>query len=356
MKAGILNAPHNLALEDVPDPIVERGDLVLRVRAATVCGTDIRILRGKKTAGVRYPAIIGHEFAGEIVDVGGGGDFRIGQRVTVDPAIPCGRCHYCKTGSENICANLIAIGYELDGAFAEYVRIPARALDCGNVREIPDTLSFEEAALTEPLACVVNGQQKVGVKPGDEVVVLGAGPIGLLHVKLARFSGARRVIVSEPNAHRRQAALEAGADVVIDPSADDPAAVVRAETAGLGADVAIVAIGVPSLANLALSLVKQRGRVSLFAGFSVGEMAPLDVNRIHYGEITVTGAFGLSRATFDTAFDLLARGRIDVRPFITQRFDLSDIVQALACAEGGSAVKVAIMGESDAKPVGRLPG
>jgi L-iditol 2-dehydrogenase len=168
----------------------------------------------------------------------------------------------------------------------------------------------------------------------------------LLHIKLARFSGARRVIVSEPNALRREAALAAGADVVIDPTAEDPVAVVRAETGGLGADVAIVAIGVPALANLALSVVKQRGRVSLFAGFSMGETAPLDVNLIHYGELVVTGAFGLSRATFDSAFDLLARKRIDVKPFITQRYGLSDLGQALECAAGGTAVKVAIMEDS----------
>jgi L-iditol 2-dehydrogenase len=346
VRAGILNAPNDIGLREVPDPVAERGDLILRVKAATVCGTDIRILRGKKTAGIRYPAIIGHEFAGEVVEAAGGKDFRIGQRVSVDPAIPCGRCHYCKTGLENICANLVAIGYDLDGAFAEYIRIPARALACGNVREIPDELSYEEASLTEPLACVVNGQQKVMVKAGDGVVVLGAGPIGLLHIKLARFSGARRVIVSEPNALRREAALAAGADVVIDPTAEDPVAVVRAETGGLGADVAIVAIGVPALANLALSVVKQRGRVSLFAGFSMGETAPLDVNLIHYGELVVTGAFGLSRATFDSAFDLLARKRIDVKPFITQRYGLSDLGQALECAAGGTAVKVAIMEDS----------
>lgn len=343
MRAGILNAPNDLALGEVPDPEIEHGDLVLRVKAATVCGTDIRILSGRKTAGIRYPAIIGHEFAGEVVDTGGTTGFAVGQRVSVDPAIPCGRCHACKHGAENICENLVAIGYELDGAFAEYIRIPARAVECGNVREVPDRLSFEEAALTEPFACVVNGQQRVSVGTGDTVVVLGAGPIGLLHVKLARLSGARRVIVSEPNAMRREAAVSHGADIAIDPLAADPVEAVRAETDGYGADVAICAIGVPALANLALSLVRPRGRVSLFAGFSAGEMATLDVNLIHYRELMVTGAFGLSRATFDLAFDLLARGRIDLKPFITQRFGLADIREALDCAAGGSAIKVAIM-------------
>ena len=343
MKAAILNAPHNLAFVDVPDPQPEQGDLVVKVRAATICGTDIRIYRGRKIAGIRYPAVIGHEFAGEIARADGAGLFAVGQRVCVCPAIPCGRCQACKTNAENLCENLQAIGYELDGAFAEYIRIPAAALAAGNVHLIPERLSFEEASLAEPLACVLNGQQRVSLAAGETVAVLGSGPIGLLHVKLARLSGARLVMVSEPNEKRRQAALEMGADLVIDPVHEDLQSVVRAQTGGQGADVAIVAIGVPALANAALSLVRRRGRVSLFAGFSAGETAPLDVNAIHYNELIVTGAFGLTRTTFETALDLLARGRIDVRSLITRRFALAEIGDAIACAEGGDAVKVAIM-------------
>ena len=344
MKAGLLRGPDRLALEEVPDPVGMPGDLIVKVNAATVCGTDIRILRGKKTAGIRYPSVIGHEFAGEVVSTNGDGLFQVGQRVCVDPAIPCGYCHYCKLGIENICANLTALGYEVDGAFAEYVRIPARAVAIGNVHVIPDKLAFEEAALAEPLACVINGQEKVAILPGDSVVILGAGPIGLLHVKMARLSGAMRVVVSEPNAARREAALAAGADVTVDPTTEDLLSIVRQHTGGIGADVAIVAIGVPALANIALNLVRRRGRVSLFAGFSIGDSAPLDINLIHYSELILTGAFGLSRVHFQRALELLANGRIDVAPFVTHRFALPDIAQALAAAEQGSAIKVAIMG------------
>ena len=331
----------------VPDPQAAPGDLVLKVRAATICGTDIRIYRGKKTAGIRYPAVIGHEFAGEIVTADGADGFVVGQRVCVCPAIPCGHCQACKNDAENLCENLQAIGYELDGAFAEYIRIPGSAVRSGNVHVIPERLSFEEASLAEPLACVLNGQRKVSLAPGETVAILGSGPIGLLHVKLARLSGARLVLVSEPNARRREEALRAGADVVVDPAADDLQAVVRAHTRGLGVDVAIVAIGVPALANVAVSLVRRQGRVSLFAGFSAGEAAMLDVNAIHYNELVVTGSFGLTREAFETALDLLARGRIDVASLITRRFGLEDIGEAIACAETGDAVKVAIMqGES----------
>jgi L-iditol 2-dehydrogenase len=343
MKAGLLRAPNDLVLEDVPDPQGEPGDLIVKVRAATICGTDIRIFRGRKTAGVRYPSVIGHEFSGEVVEAPAGSGFRSGQRVCVNPAIPCGRCTSCKLGIENNCEHLTAIGYEIDGAFAEYIRVPARALAVGNVYAMPDHLSYEEAALAEPFACVINGQEKVSVTAGDAVVICGAGPIGLLHVKLARLSGARAIVVSEPSATRREAARAAGADITVDPTTEDLKAIVLGATKGIGADVAIVAIGVPALANQALALVRRRGRVSLFAGFSVGDSAPLDINLIHYSELVLTGSFGLSRAHFERALDLIATGRIDVKPFVTHRFELSAMTEALATAEQGTAVKVAIL-------------
>ncbi|WP_062223589.1 alcohol dehydrogenase catalytic domain-containing protein [Aureimonas sp. D3] len=343
MKAALLRAPNDVLFGDVADPAPERGDLVLKVRAATICGTDIRIVSGRKTMGVRYPSVLGHEFSGEIVDAGGSSKFKTGDAVCVDPAIACGHCAYCKRGLENTCENLTAIGYEVDGAFAEYIRIPGRALETGNVFAMPDGVSFEEAALAEPLACVINGQEKVGVERGDVVAILGSGPIGLLHVKVARLSGARRIIVSEPNASRRAAALRAGADVVVDPVHEDLRAIVKAESGGIGADVVIVAIGVPSLANDALGLARLRGRVSLFAGFNKGEMAPLDVNAIHYNELIVTGSFGLTRLQFEKSLNLIASGQLDTKPFLTHRFALAGIGEALETAARGDAIKVAIV-------------
>ncbi len=343
MKAGVLAGPNVLSFDTVPDPVLAPGDLLIRVKAATVCGTDIRIFRGRKTMGVRYPSVLGHEFAGEVVEAGSGSRFRAGQAVCVCPAISCGHCPHCLRGYENLCQNLTAIGYEIDGAFAEYIRIPAAGVERGNVFAMPEGLGFDRAALAEPLACVINGQERVGVERGDTVVVLGSGPIGILHVKLARQSGAHKVIVSEPNGARCAAALAAGADRAVDPTAEDLPAVVQEETAGLGADVVIAAIGVPALANDALGLARHRGRVSLFAGFSAGEKAMLDVNAIHYNELYVTGAFGLSRLQFEKALKLIAGGRFEVDSMLTHRFSLADIGEALATAEQGSAIKVAIL-------------
>jgi L-iditol 2-dehydrogenase len=203
-------------------------------------------------------------------------------------------------------------------------------------------MEYEAAALAEPLACCINGMRNVGVHLGDVVVILGAGPIGLMHAALARRAGARLVIVSEPNAMRRQAALERGVDCACDPTTEDLAGLIQSVTEGLGADAAILAIGVPALANEALKLVRKGGRVNLFAGFSAGDMATFDVNLVHYNEITVTGASALSRHDYETALHLLSSGLIDAKSLVTHRFALSDAVAALQEAESGRALKVAI--------------
>ncbi len=346
MKAAVLKGPNILEMSDIAMPQAQPGELILRVKAATVCGTDLRILTGRKTKGVRFPSIIGHEFAGEVAEAGEGvGLFKVGDRVCMDPVIPCLSCAYCKNGHENVCQNRQAMGYEFDGAFAEYIRIPAIALRSGNVFRMPDSMSYEAAALAEPLACCINGQRNAGVKMGDSVVILGAGPIGLMHAALARLSGARQVIVSEPNGLRRQAAVDRGVDHVCDPSSESLLDFVRSRTDGLGADVVILAIGVPQLANDALSLVRRGGRVNLFAGFSSGDMSSIDVNLIHYNELVVTGASALSRRDYELAMNMLASGKIDANMLITHRYEVADSLSAFQEAGSGRALKVAICNE-----------
>jgi L-iditol 2-dehydrogenase len=343
MKAAVLRGPKMLEVGDIATPEAGPGELVLAIRAATVCGTDLRILTGKKTKGVRFPSIIGHEFAGVVVQAGDGvRNFAVGDRVCMDPVIPCRACSYCKAGLENVCQNRQAMGYEFDGAFAEYIRIPAIALESGNVFKMPEGMTFEAAALSEPLACCINGQKNAQVGLGDSVVILGAGPIGLMHAALARAAGARQVIVSEPNASRREAALARGVNHACDPTKDNLVEFVRQRTDGLGADVVILAIGVPALANEALNVVRKGGRVNLFAGFSQGDTSNIDVNLIHYNEITVTGASALSRQGYEMALNMLSTGQIDATSLITHRFDVADALAAFDAAANGSALKVAI--------------
>ena len=335
-----------LEVGDIETPEAGPGELILSVRAATVCGTDLRILSGKKTKGVRFPSIIGHEFAGVVVQTGSGVTaFKNGDRVCMDPVIPCRACSYCKAGLENVCLNRQAMGYEFDGGFAEFVRIPAIALTSGNVFKMPNGMSFEAAALSEPLACCINGQKNAQVGLGDSVLIMGAGPIGLMHAALAKAAGARQVIISEPNASRRQAALERGVNHACDPMKESLLDFVKQRTDGLGADVVILAIGVPALANEALSIVRKGGRVNLFAGFSQGDMSSIDVNLIHYNEITVTGASALTRQGYELALHMLSSGQIDATSLITHRYAVADSMAAFEAASNGSALKVAIHNE-----------
>ena len=345
MKAAVLIAPNEIGLQLKEEPVCSDGDVLMRVRAATICGTDIRIFRGQKTAGIRYPSVLGHEFAGEVIVTGGHSNLLVGDRVGVCPFISCGQCTMCKAGRENLCADPEAVGYEIDGAFAEIIRIPARAVEAGNLCKLPEHMSYEEAALVEPLACVLNGQNQVATSSADTIAILGVGPIGLLHVYLAHLRGARRIIVSDPIAHRRDAAIAGGADIAIDPSREDITARVLEETDGLGADVVICAIGIPALARQATDLSVIGGRVSLFAGFPKGEQAEMDVNAIHYRELVVTGAFGLSRKDYDRAFDMIASGGLDLSGIITHRFSLEEVDEAFEMAESGKAIKVSLQEE-----------
>ena len=344
MLAAELRAPDEIVVRDLPVPELDPGDLLLKVKATTICGTDVRIYRGKKTKGVRYPSIIGHEFSGEIVQTNGdGGGFVEGDRVGVDPVVPCGFCEYCLSGMENVCANRRAIGYEFDGSFAEYVRIPKEAVIAGNVRRIADTVSWEAAALAEPLACCINGQQRVGVGVGDSVVVVGAGPIGLMHLKLAKLAGASFVLVSEVHEHRRATALTFGADRVSDPRTESVREAVATVTGGRGVDVVIVAVGHPGAAEEAITWVKKGGRVSLFAGFAPGASITIDPNSVHYNEVTVTGASALKRRDYALAMDLVASADFGIDRLVTHRFALKDITEALRLSElGASSIKVAV--------------
>lgn len=339
----MLYAPNDLKVAEVKYPQVGKGDVVIRVKAAAICGTDGRIITGKKTKGVRYPSVIGHEFSGEIVEVGEDvTQLQVGDAIAVDPVIPCRSCVYCRIGKENVCLNRQAIGYEFDGAFAEYVRIPEIALASGNVFKIPKGMSYEAAALAEPLACCINGQKNVGVELGDTVVIIGAGPIGLMHILLARFSGATNIIVSELNEQRREAAARCGATHIIDSTQENLSDVVKGITEGAGADVVIIAIGIPGLVNPSLELARKGGRVNLFAGFSKDDMAEIDVNIIHYNELIVTGASALSREGYKQALSLISSGLIDIEALITHRFSLDEINQAMLSAQKGDAIKIII--------------
>ena len=346
MRAAVFLGPNQIELREVPQPQAGPNEVVIKVSACAVCGTDLRILSGGKTRGVVPPRVLGHEIAGTIVSIGKGADqytkFKEGQRVTMPPGIPCLACRFCNTGNENLCKQRPALGYSYDGGFAEYMVVPEVAMARGLLYPVSDRLSDTEAALAEPLACVVNGQRKSQVQLGDVVLVIGAGPIGLMHLQLSRLAGATKGIVSEPSAQRRALAGELGAFRTVDPTREDLVEVVRGETSGDGADVVVAAIGVPQLVNQLLAVTRPGGRVNLFAGYSGTGETTIEANLIHYGELIVTGTSACTREDFRKALTLMESGQLNMRAIASHHFPLEKIEEAFTTTRTGVGLRVLV--------------
>ncbi|MEL4356865.1 MULTISPECIES: alcohol dehydrogenase catalytic domain-containing protein [unclassified Luteococcus] len=342
MHAAVLNAPHDFQLTRRPVPVPGPGEVLLRVEASTLCGTDLRLISGAKTAGVRPGVVLGHEIAGRVESVGDGVDgLPAGAQATVSIVVSCNHCPACLAGREHFCHNLELIGYAIDGGLAEYLLVPARAVANGNVVLTPE-MPARTLCLAEPLSCVLNGASQFNTRPGDTVVVLGAGPIGLLHTQLAKAQGASQVIVTNRSAPRRELALTLGATLTVDPASQDLAAVVREVTDGQGADVVIVAIGALPLANQALELAGVGGRVNYFAGFPKGSTVEMDPNLVHYKELQVTGGSNARRSDVHRAVQVLASGAIDADRIVTHAFPLTEVDRAVQAVADQLGVKVAV--------------
>jgi L-iditol 2-dehydrogenase len=342
--AAVFNGPNDIRVQEVATPHVSDDEILIRVGANTICGTDLRVLRGEKTSGVRRPSIIGHETAGHVAQVGKRvRGYEVGAPVAMAPVVPCRRCWCCTHGLENACTNDRIMGFEVDGGLSEYMRIPADAVDAGNLFLARADLPSEHLALAEPLSCCVNGQRRSQVGVNDSVVIMGAGPIGIFHLQLARLAGAHPVIVSEPNPKRREFAVTFGAELVLDPTADDLRAAVAEATHGIGVDRVLVCIGRMELINEGLELARKGGNVNLFAGFPGQGWSEVSANLIHYKELVVTGTSNSRRADYEVALRLIESGRVDVLPMVTHRFPLRQIDDAFATAAGGDAIKVAVL-------------
>jgi L-iditol 2-dehydrogenase len=344
MRALVYRGPNDLRIEERPDPQAAPGEAVLRVQACGICGTDLRIAKGAHRAyadGVgRIP---GHEIAGEVVAVGAGVDgVAEHDRVFVAPNVGCGRCAACLAGRVNLCRTPSAFGITMDGAFAEYMRVPAAAVEQGNLLRVPADRDPAAVSVTEPLAAVLRGQRACAVAPDDLVLVCGAGPIGLLHV-LAAVAGGARVVVSEPAARRREQALELGAAEAVDPLADDLAEAVAELTGGRGADVVITATPVPAVVEQSVELAAIGGRINFFGGLPAdGSTVRLDANRIHYRELVVTGTTANDLRDCREALELVLGGAIDAGALVSGRYPLAQAAAALTAAAGGEALKVVL--------------
>jgi L-iditol 2-dehydrogenase len=326
MMAAVLHGKEQLRVETVSVPRIGSGDLLVRVRAALTCGTDVKVFqRGYHARMIVPPAVFGHELAGDVVEVGDDVEgFRPGQRVVAANSAPCHRCFYCRRGKENLCEDLIFN----NGAYAEYIRIPARIVQ-KNTHEIPGGVSYQDAALAEPLACVLRGYDETGIEPGDTVAVLGLGPIGLMFVRVAKLNGARVIAIGRrPGQLERARAM--GADELLCPAPEaSPVEAVREMTEGRGADVAIEAVGRPEAWQTAVSLVRRGGTVNFFGGCPNQTRIPIDTNLLHYSELTLKASFHHTPAFVRRAVELIARGAITARDFVNRVEPLSNILEVM---------------------------
>ncbi len=343
MKAAVLEGIDKLVLKDVPTPKAGPGEMVVKVKACAVCGSDIRIYHHGNSR-VTFPQIVGHEVSGVVHEVGEGVvTFAKGDRVCLAADVPCGTCRWCAIGLGNNCRENYAIGYQFDGGFAEYMLVNKTTVDFGPVAKVPEAMDFEEAAIAEPVACAVNGLEICGMSAGKSVVIIGLGPIGCLMIPLARHMGATKVIAIQRSAARMEMAKEFGADVYIASESEDVVARCREETGGEGPDVVVTTCGSVEAHEQAIEMVAHRGWVNLFGGLGAGARnLSVPSNTIHYKECYVTGSHGSTPRHHRIAIDMIAAGYIPAKKVVTHRFALDKIQDAFDTVEGRGAMKVMV--------------
>lgn len=346
MLALRFHAPGDVRLEDVPEPECGPAEVKIRVRNCSTCGTDVKI-RANGHVNISRVTTMGHEIAGEVVEVGAEalGGFGIGDRVQVIAAVPCGDCHECRKGWMAVCQNQTSVGYQYDGGFAEYMIVPEQVLKVDGLNLIPDGVGFDEASAVEPFACAINAQEQLGIEEGDTVVIFGAGPIGCMHVRIARgVHKVGRVIMVDINADRLAMSADAVApDVTIDASSVDPVAEVLRLTDGRGADVVITATPANVNQEQAIAMAARNGRISFFGGLpKTNPTITCDSNLVHYRQLHIHGANGSAPAHHRAALDHIASGRIPVRDLITRRVPLAEALTAFDIVAKGEAIKVTV--------------
>ncbi len=347
MLAAILYGKEDVRLEQIPIPRADTGEVVVRIENALTCGTDLKVYqRGYHARMIQPPSVFGHEFAGVVAEVGGRVEgWKIGDRVVAANSAPCGACYYCQREQENLCDDLVW----LNGAYAQFIKVPPRIVE-KNLLKIPTSLSFKAAALVEPLACAVRGARDVhlgkdelgGMK--DEVIIVGAGPLGLLFLCIAKHAGARMIVVGK-GAVRMEAAKRLGADAVIDSSNADWIKAAKSFTdAQKGADIVIEAVGKPETWEAAISLARKGGRVNLFGGCPAGMTARFDTTTLHYGDLTLRSSFHHTPGDVRRALALLEQGVVRAEDFVSDEKPLSELPKLLATmVREKSGVKTAIL-------------
>ena len=333
-------------MEQIPVPRASVGELVVRVGAALTCGTDLKVYRrGYHAMMLKPPIVFGHELAGVVAEAGAGvTKFAVGDRVLPMNSAPCDACYFCGRGQQNLCENILFN----NGAYAEYLRIPARIVEKNTMR-VPDAVPFEHAALTEPLACVVHGFNESGAGEGDTMVVIGAGPIGLMFMRVAQLRGVRVIAVVKREDQVPAARLFGASEVVRITEGMDAVAAVRTLTGdGRGADVVIEAVATPATWEQAVGMVRKGGTVNFFGGPPSGTVVALDTNRLHYGDIKLMASFHHTPSACAAAFALVCDPAFKAAEFITRKATLGEVPAIFArmvtrSADNRADIKTAVI-------------
>jgi len=346
MKALRFFAPEDVRLVDVPEPDCGPREVKIKVRNCSTCGTDVKIKRNGHV-NITGETTMGHEIAGEVVEVGAEalGGFAVGDRVQCIAAVPCGECHECRKGWMEVCQNQTSVGYQYDGGFAEYMIVPEQVLKVDGLNRIPDNVDFDEASAAEPFACAINAQEQLGIEEGDFTVVFGAGPIGCMHIRIAR--GVHKVgpvVLVDINSDRLKMSADAvSPDHVINASEVDVVEKVLELTGGRGADVIITATPANVTQEQAISMAARQGRISFFGGLPKNDpFIKADSNWIHYRQLHVHGANGSSPDHNKRALEYISTGQVPVKDLITRHVPLDDVMSAFDIVARGEAIKVTV--------------
>jgi len=326
MMAAVLYGKEHLRVEPVAVPQLQNGDILVRVKVALTCGTDVKVFRrGYHARMIVPPAVFGHELAGDVVATGAGvTKFSAGDRVVAANSAPCEKCYFCRRDLQNLCEDLLFN----NGAYAEYIRIPARIVE-SNTYSIPSHVSYQDAALSEPLACVVRGLDETNPRPGDTIAVIGLGPIGLMFVSLAKLYGMRVIAIGRRKTQLERAAMMGAHELISTEDVPMPVQHVRHMTHGRGVDVAIEAVGKPETWHWAVDMVRRGGTVNFFGGCPNDSKVSLDTSLLHYSEITCKASFHHTPAYIQKALQLVVDGHVTAQAFVNREEPLSNLLEVM---------------------------
>ena len=343
MKAVRYYGPGDIRIDEIPVPQIKQDELLVRIEACAVCGSDLKAFSVGNPR-LQPPIVMGHEFAGTVEEAGTDvTGFAEGDRIVMATSVSCGECLYCKKGWTNLCVSLAPMGFYFDGGMAEYTAIPARALENGHVVKVPPDLRSDFAALAEPLSCAVNSIEKCQIQQGDTVLIMGAGPMGILNACVARYSGAGKIIMTEINQARLELAGGFRIDLLVNTNEKDIKEIILQETNGFGADVVIVSAPAAAPQEEALSLVRKKGTVCLFASLPSGQSSlTIDSRLIHYNEIKLTGSSDSTAEHVGKAIEMLSDPAFPAEKIATHILSLHEIFNAFELMKSGEALRVVL--------------